>query len=324
MRLSSHRHSNGERGIALILALLVLALLVALILDFDAEARRELKEAAVFRDGLRAAALSRAAAQAVRAALKEDFTRKKALGISADTLTDLWATPLVNYPIGDGALTGKIEDERGKFNLNMLSGTGNEEAHKALLARARRLFEATQVDPLLVDALADWVDADDKPEPQGAESLYYQGLTPPYRCANGALESLGELRLVKGFTEDVLRRLQPYVTIHPADAGAGGGWVNLNTADPVVISTLDPQITMDLARSVALARPFLTAQDADAVAGFEPIAKTLRLAGSYRVNTDMVSVTGTLTVNYASKQVRFVLKRSPETGDSELLSFWTD
>jgi general secretion pathway protein K len=315
---------QGERGIALILALLVLALLVALVLEFDAEARRELHEAAVFRDGLRAAALSRAAAQAVRAVIKEDLNRKKALGIAADALTDLWATPLVNYPIGDGALTGRIEDERGKFNLNLLGVTGNEEARKASLARARRLFEAVQVDPLLVDALADWVDSDDKPEPQGAETLYYQGLSPPYRCANGALESLGDLRLIKGFTEDVIRRLQPYVTIYPADAGAGGGWINLNTADPIVISTLDPQIGMDLARTVAQARPFRTAQDADAVGGFEAIAKALRLAGSYRVNTDMVSVTGTLTVNYATKQVRFVLKRSPETGNSELLSFWTD
>jgi general secretion pathway protein K len=307
-RLTSHAVS-GERGVALILALLVLSLLVALILEFDAEARRELKEAAVFRDSLRAAALSRASAQAIRAMLKEDQLQKKQLGLTADTLADLWATPLVNFPIGDGRLTGRLEDERGKLNLNLLAEQADETARKAVIGRFHRLFQGADVDPLLVDALVDWIDEDEAPLPNGAESQFYEVLMPPYRSANGALQTVGELHLIKGFTDEVVRRLRPYVTVHPSGGGQSLGWININTADPRVIATLDPQITLELAQAVTQGRPFRTVQDVDAVAGFEPIAKTLRMADAYRVGTDTFSTTATLTVNEVTKVLTIVLQR---------------
>ena len=50
---------SDERGIALLLTLLVLTLLVALILEFDAEARREYRDAAAFRDNFKATVLAR-------------------------------------------------------------------------------------------------------------------------------------------------------------------------------------------------------------------------------------------------------------------------
>jgi general secretion pathway protein K len=55
---------------ALLFVLLVLSLLVTLILGFDADARRELKEAAAFRDGFKATTLARAGVQAARATLR--------------------------------------------------------------------------------------------------------------------------------------------------------------------------------------------------------------------------------------------------------------
>ena len=58
---------SDERGIALLLTLLVLTLLVALILEFDAEARREYRDAAAFRDNFKATVLARAAVQAIGA-----------------------------------------------------------------------------------------------------------------------------------------------------------------------------------------------------------------------------------------------------------------
>jgi len=313
MRDRSER--RDERGVALILALLVLALLVAIVLEFDAEARRELKEAAVFRDSVKAAALTRAATQAMRAVLKEDMRLKQALGIKADALTDFWATPLVNYPLGDGTLSGRLGDERGKLNLNLLSNQADDNARKAMIARVYRLFEAVGVNPLLVDALADWTDADETPEPNGAESLYYESLTPSYRCANAPLQTFGELYLIKGFTDDVVQRLRPYVTIYST-----GDWVNINTADPRVIYTLSPQITMQLAQAVAQARPFRTPQEVDSVPGFEPIAKALRLADAYRVTSDTFSTTATLTINEVTKVVTIVLQRDGERGDTGVIA----
>ncbi|HEY6084714.1 MAG TPA: hypothetical protein VIU63_04925, partial [Nitrospira sp.] len=69
-----------ERGVALLLALLVLALLVTLILEFDTEARREYRDAAAFRDNFKANVLTRAAVQAARAVLQQDFLKDKQAG----------------------------------------------------------------------------------------------------------------------------------------------------------------------------------------------------------------------------------------------------
>ena len=93
---------SDERGIALLLTLLVLTLLVALILEFDAEARREYRDAAAFRDNFKATVLARAAVQAARGVLQQDFLKDKQTGQFFDAPTDLWAFPITNYAIGDG------------------------------------------------------------------------------------------------------------------------------------------------------------------------------------------------------------------------------
>ena len=133
---------KDERGVALLLALLVLALLVALILEFDAEARREYREAAAFRDNFKASMLTRAAVQAARAVLQQDFMRDRQTGAFFDGPTDLWAMPIKNFAIGDGLLSAQIEDERGKLNLNDLVGNrGDELQRKTKIFRVKRLFE---------------------------------------------------------------------------------------------------------------------------------------------------------------------------------------
>ena len=112
---------DDERGVALLLALLVLALLVALILEFDTDARREYRDAAAFRDNFKATVLTRAAVQAARAVLQQDHLRDRQTGQAYDATTDLWAFPIEKYAIGDGLMTAQIEDERSKLNLNDLA-----------------------------------------------------------------------------------------------------------------------------------------------------------------------------------------------------------
>src|SRR5689334_11286636 len=229
-----------ERGVALLLALLVVTLLVALILEFDAEARREYREAAAFRDNFKATMLTRAAVQAARAVLQQDFLRDKLTGEQFDAPTDLWAMPIKNYAIGDGFLSAQIQDERGKLNLNDFIATANDQIKlKTTTERTRRLFELLQLNPDLVDALIDWTDIDRIPRPAGAESAYYHSQKPAYQPANNRLQSLADLRLIKGFTPDIIDRLSRYVTVYPLDGSAP---ININTAEPLVIQSLDADI----------------------------------------------------------------------------------
>ena len=307
-----------ERGVALLLALLVLALLVALILEFDADARREYRDAAAFRDNFKATVLSRAAVQAARAVLQQDLMRDKQTGQLYDALTDLWAFPIEKYAIGDGILTAQIEDERGKLNLNDLAAGGDPNARKAKVLRAKRLFELLQINPDLVDAIVDWVDADDVPEAAGAETLYYQSLRPPYRAANAPLQSVRDLKLIKGMTPDVVERLLRYVTVYPKE---GENKVNINTADILVLQALDPRISQSIAGDIIQNRPFKTIQDLDRVGSFVEIGKELRLLNVYDVKSNMFSARMTLTINDITKTGAVVLQRDESTGNSTVQYF---
>jgi general secretion pathway protein K len=308
---------SNERGAALVLALLVVALLTVLILELDADARREYREAAVFRDNLKATMLARSAVQLARVTLQEDFRKKASTGAAFDARGDLWAQPLTDHPLGDGTVTAAMEDERGKLNLNALAG--GAEMRTAQMARLRRLFLLLQLDPALVDTLADWIDDNGLPEPNGAESPYYQSLTPPYRAANMALQTLSELHLVKGFTADIVRRLAPHVTLYPAKSP--DAWINLNTATAEVIQALDPRITRETANEIIAGRPYRTVQEPDRIGSFEPLAKELRLSDGYQVKTDHFSVRMKVAAGGLVRAAQAVLRRSGKNGESELLYF---
>ncbi|ALA58532.1 type II secretion system minor pseudopilin GspK [Nitrospira moscoviensis] len=304
-----------ERGVALLMALLVLALLVALILEFDAEARREYREAAAFRDTFKARMLTRAAVQAARAVLQQDFFRDRQLGVAYDGPTDIWALPIKNYAIGDGLLSAQIEDEQGKLNINDFAATAGNDADKLKkIQRMKRLFELLQLGPDLVDAMVDWVDQDDRPEPAGAESLYYQSQKPPYRAANVPLETLGDLRLVKGFTPEIIDKLSRYVTVYP---DAGQIPVNLNTADPLVIQSLDPRITQTMAMEIVQGRPYKTKVDLDRVGSFQQIGQAMR--SDYEIRSDYFLARLMITVNETTKSAVAVLRRDRNRGESSVL-----
>lgn len=80
-------------------------------------------------------------------------------------------------------------------------------------------------------AVVDWRDADDTLSPNGAESPYYEALSPPYPCRNANFGSVEELLLVRGVDSTLLTTLRPYVTVW-------GDKVNLNTAPAVVLQAI--------------------------------------------------------------------------------------
>ncbi|TKB68202.1 MAG: general secretion pathway protein GspK [Nitrospira sp.] len=310
---------SDERGIALLLTLLVLTILVALILEFDAEARREYRDAAAFRDNFKATVLARAAVQAARGTLQQDLLKDKLVGKFFDALTDVWALPIKDYAIGDGFLTAQIEDERGKLNLNDLAATGGDPSGKQKkVLRVKRLFELLQINPDLVDAIVDWIDPDENPEPAGAESSYYQALRPSYRAANAPLQTLLELRLIKGMTPEIIQKLSRLVTVYPQ---GGESTVNINTADPLVLQALDLDITPSMAAAIIQARPFKNVSDLDNVASAKETFARLRLPPVYDIKSDLFLARMTVRVNEVTRNAIVVLRRDQNNGTSSVQYF---
>jgi len=96
-------------------------------------------------------------------------------------------------------------DESSKLNLNSLAAWQANSALKLTDATARNfLLNLPYMTNDLADSILDFLDADDTARQYGAESDYYITLSPPYRAANGPLQSLDDLLLVRGVTPALL------------------------------------------------------------------------------------------------------------------------
>jgi len=165
-------------------------------------------------------------------------------------------------PLAAGAATVRIEDAGNCFNLNSLveGQEGNYVLRPFALAQLRGLMESLSIPQAeaipLSDAIADWIDSDDLPAPNGAEDDYYQGLATPYRTAGRLIVDPSELRAIRGMTPAYYARLRPWLCALP---GAELSPLNVNTLRPDqarLLAMLSPQ-TIDLRRAQAViaARP---------------------------------------------------------------------
>jgi len=89
-------------------------------------------------------------------------------------------------------------DESGKINLNNLLRADSSGTLAVQILTNLGIPEDT------ANAILDWMDADDTPRPNGAESETYSTMSPPYQARNGPFQTLEELLFVQGVTPDLL------------------------------------------------------------------------------------------------------------------------
>jgi general secretion pathway protein K len=259
-RQRSHWASRGadrraERGAALLLVLLIVALLMTLVLEFDRSVRLEHRAAGNYRDATAAFYLARAGLAEGRALLLQDQQADQKAGVKADSLSEVWALP-GETPLGPGVMRVSIVDEERFFPINSLI-TGKNTPNPTRVAQFQRLLRSLQIDDRLADAVMDWIDENDEARPGGAENSYYEVLPTPYRAHNRPMDSLAELRFVKGVTDEVYDRLAPHLTTVQDYRMT----TNLNTADRMVLGALDSEMTPDLVDRLIAGRPIDRASD---------------------------------------------------------------
>jgi general secretion pathway protein K len=237
-RQAEYQPRSKERGVALLIALLILA--------FGAS----LSSAMLWERNLATSrsALLIAQRQAWQYNLGAEAWARQILRRSSnknDTLNSAWAQKLPPLPIQGGALTGGIQDLEGRFNLNNLIGADGK-LDKMAFAALKRLLAALQIPPAIANAIADWEDPDDEMRsPGGAETGYYSSLDPLYAPANAPFASVATLRLVKGITPKIYARLAPFVCALPVPTP-----INVNTARAPVIAAIVPGISLGRAKEL--------------------------------------------------------------------------
>ncbi len=254
---------KNQKGFALVLTLLMVSMMVVVTLQFNRTVWSGLYGSSNLKESTRLRLVARSGFECAVMVLSEDAAQNE-----VDTLREPWAQSR------ELSLQSTALFEKGHFMVEITDLSGNIQINQLLDNKGewrpaqRDLFQrfllskpfGLEPDSVsnLMDVIKDWLDPDEEITRFGAESGYYQGLDPPYACANGPLNSLDRLTLIRGVSEELVygtsekKGIIPYLSVH------GEGKININTAGPLVLQALSPEMTEEMAQDMIEYREDLT------------------------------------------------------------------
>ncbi len=143
-----------------------------------------------------------------------------------------------------------LEDESGKINLAWIltyyeqsggsagstssgtasGGSNSDESDSDESDGAHELLmNLPGMTDAIADAILDWIDADDTPRENGAESDFYSALSSPYVPRDAPPASIQELLAVEGVTPELLYGLDAAKMGYSSSDSAGGSLAGINT-----------------------------------------------------------------------------------------------
>jgi len=193
-----------QHGVALILALLVVALAATAAVALTSDQQLSLRR------GGNLIARDQALQYAIGAEawgqlwLKRDFNENK-----FDHTNEKWAIELPPLPVEGGVIVAQLYDLQGRFNLNNLLDTKGQ-IDKTQLERLKNLLAVVDIPVTLSESVSDWLDNDfNATGSGGAEDDYYLNLENAYRNANQPMATPTEFRLQREVTTEMLANLRP-------------------------------------------------------------------------------------------------------------------
>lgn len=224
--INKHKRMNGfatnESGAALLTVLLLVAILsvIAALMLERASLATNLAINSADRNVARWTGFGLEAASVQRiTALRQQGGRLPPVTEGNEAL--IWDVPL-DYGSGQSG-AGRITARDGSicFNVNgLVTGQKGTFVIRPLgVDQFARLANILEIDKRqarsLAESIADWIDTDAQPEPGGAEDAYYLRQPEPYRTGAQLIHDVGELRAVRGMTDDIFAVLQPWLCALP-------------------------------------------------------------------------------------------------------------
>ncbi|MBJ7221458.1 MULTISPECIES: type II secretion system minor pseudopilin GspK [unclassified Brenneria] len=250
---------SRQRGVALLVVLLILALMVTV-----AAAIAERSGKALLRTGNQ---LSRQQAKwyalGAEAMAGQILLRDELAEPEHTHLAQNWAQQDRQFAVDGGEIHTAIQDGQACFNLNAINQNIGNDVGGAKAPYPARVFllllENLGEEPAraaqITAAVRDWIDSDGSPLANGAEDKAYASLPAPYRPANKAMSEISELRAVYGMDSGLYRRLQPYVCVLSSEAMR----INVNTLResqaPLLAALFLNQMTSSQAKALLQQRP---------------------------------------------------------------------
>lgn len=235
MHFSSKR--NKQRGVALITVLLVFAIATLIASKIIIGKVLDVQRTAGMINRTQAYYYAVAAEELTILALEENASADVDPDNSpqGDHLEEFWAQGPIPFEIDNiGAVLVQIIDLNRYYNINNLIQSDNKVSlHE--LNRFKDLLIELNLDESIADNLADWLDSNDSEQGYQSEKDGYLNEKPGYLPANRMLSDVSELRLVRGFTPEVMNLLKDHITVVKTP---GVLPLNMNTASEYALSTL--------------------------------------------------------------------------------------
>lgn len=248
-----------QRGVAVIVAMLIVTLAASTAAFAVWQQSLWVRQLENITDRSKADQLAAAGIDVARDVLRRDDN------IQVDSLNDPWAQP-VTLPGENAETSGLIVDQQGLFNLNnLVSSSVVNNIPASVISQPdvdyfKRLLVLLKLPEQLANAVVDWIDSDSEVTfPGGAEDSDYLNGETPYVTPNRPMTDIAELARIKGFKEEYVRALAPFVTALPVRTT-----INVNTAPPEVLAALVPNWSVDGAQAAVktrLSTPFQGTQD---------------------------------------------------------------
>ena len=340
---TKNRGLREQEGVALVITLVVVTILATLLVELTHSTHVNVRIAATFRDDLGAYYVARSGIELALAVLRMDFEddqedveQGKQKG-REDNLGELWATlgeavasaqMLEPELFSGGRLLIRIVDEDRKINVNLI----NQDSTAPLI---ERLFEELEIAQDFRNALADWIDEDQEERyPGGAESRYYESLDIPYPCKDGPMDTISELRMVKG-GEEALKKA--FETLEGESGAVDQTWnlegllstapgrgpnINVNTAPGPVILALHDDIDRVHAQEAVGDRAADPFPRVDAFRDyFNNNFGISDLPPHLTVHSEYFSIESVGVVGEVEKRLLVTVRRDPNNGALELISW---
>lgn len=245
---------RDESGAALLTTLMIVAALSAISVSVLADMRRSGRVSA------NATSIAQAQWYAIGA---EAFAQVTAEDLISGVMprTALAGPPrTATFPLDNGLMQVAVRDGSTCINLNsVVAGAGDVyERDETGAAQLRTMMELQGIPggraAELVDTLVAWIDTGGGSV--GADDGPYAQVDPPYLTGREPLAELSELRAVRGYTPEIIRKLRPWVCALPQ---VGPSRINLNALvpeqAPLLAAISEGRISVEQARDLIKRRP---------------------------------------------------------------------
>lgn len=249
---------------------------------------------------------------------------------NVDGLTEPWAIELPPIPVAGGSIQGKLSDLNRCININSLLKTQpgtNENTNVSnsftinvtTKARIEQLFKNQGLENKLIQAITDWIDEDlNTTTPDGAEDGYYLNLEKPYHTANVPLQSISELRLIKGFedSETYFKINEPLCAFIPVTEEVA---ININTASVEVLKSLSPEMTDEIVNNIIEKRDEELFNDIKEFTSFAELETIIKDKNQLGTSSDYFLLRSQAIIGQANRVMYSIIYRD-SAGKTEVIS----